>query len=84
MTPEQITAWLGGFIDAVGDQPTAEQWAALKAKLAETKTLAKLTFPPGVRQDIGWGSVSPGEVFSRQANAQSQVYANGHPAGPSD
>lgn len=34
MTLQEFKAWLDGFSDAMGDAPTAHQWAKIKAKLA--------------------------------------------------
>lgn len=33
MTLNEFKAWLDGFTDAIGDAPTPEQWAKIKAKL---------------------------------------------------
>lgn len=37
MTLSEFRAWLDGFSAAMGDAPTAEQWAAIKAKLADVQ-----------------------------------------------
>lgn len=37
MTLSEFKAWLDGFSDAMGDAPTPEQWAKIKAKLAQVQ-----------------------------------------------
>mgnify|MGYP006921299578 CR=1 FL=1 len=37
MTLNEFKAWLEGFSDAMGDTPTPEQWAKIKAKLATVR-----------------------------------------------
>lgn len=40
MTLNEFKAWLDGFEAAMGDAPTPEQWAKIKAKLADVQPLA--------------------------------------------
>jgi len=42
MTLNEFKAWLGGFEAAMGDEPTAEQWAKIKAKLAQIQDQPKI------------------------------------------
>ncbi len=53
MNPNEFKAWIDGFSQAVGDAPTAEQWALVKAKVNELASpLGNLTFPQGKRGDM--------------------------------
>jgi hypothetical protein len=38
MKLSEFKAWLDGFSDAMGDAPTPEQWAKIKAKLAQVES----------------------------------------------
>lgn len=57
MTLQEFKAWLDGFTDAMGDAPTPEQWAKIKAKLGEVTAPANWghlaggapMYPPGKR-----------------------------------
>lgn len=52
MTLNEFKAWLDGFADAMGDAPTPEQWAKIKAKLAQVRDpvdVSKHLYPQGVR-----------------------------------
>ncbi len=48
MTLQEFMAWLDGFSAAIGDAPTPEQWATIKAKLADVVPLAypPVNYPP--------------------------------------
>ena len=37
MTLNEFRAWFDGFSEAIGDAPTPEQWAKIKAKLAQAR-----------------------------------------------
>lgn len=37
MTPEQFKAWFEGFCEAIDAAPTSEQWAKIKAKVADIR-----------------------------------------------
>lgn len=37
MTPDQFKAWFEGFCEAIDVAPTPEQWAKIKAKVAEIR-----------------------------------------------
>ena len=37
MTLNEFRAWFDGFSEAIGDAPTPEQWARIKAKLAQAR-----------------------------------------------
>lgn len=37
MTINEFNAWLDGFSEAIGEAPTPEQWARIRAKLAEVR-----------------------------------------------
>lgn len=54
MTPVEFRAWLDGFAEAVEGAPTPEQWAKVKAKLAEVKGPAAL---PAVLKE--WPGITP-------------------------
>lgn len=49
MTPHEFHIWIAGFIAAAGDTPTADQWSALKEKVAEIRDPGALVryHPPG-------------------------------------
>ena len=55
----EFKAWMDGFSQACGVQPTAEQWADVKAKVAElANPLGNLSFQPNVRVAPRWTTVS--------------------------
>lgn len=45
MTPEQFCYWLQGFAELSGEQPTPEQWKAIREHLQTV--YHKVTPPPG-------------------------------------
>lgn len=52
MTPDQFKAWFEGFCEAIDQAPTPEQWAKIKAKVADLreKPLVNLREPEFKRQ----------------------------------
>lgn len=67
MQLNEFKAWLDGFSEAIGDAPTPEQWAKVKAKFAEvTSPLSGLQFPQGARAGFGVPDPSPGNVYLGQ------------------
>lgn len=46
MTLTEFRLWLAGFSEAVGDAPTAEQWARVKEQLAQVQVPAPAVVPP--------------------------------------
>ena len=52
MTPDQFKAWFEGFCEAIDAAPTPEQWARIKAKVADIreKPAATLREPEFKRQ----------------------------------
>lgn len=45
MKLSEFKAWLDGFTDAMGDAPTPEQWAKIKAKLAQVQDFSGILSP---------------------------------------
>lgn len=58
MTPDQFKAWFEGFCEAIDATPTPEQWAKIKAKVADIreKPLVTLREPEFKRQ---WSTALP-------------------------
>jgi len=55
MTFSEFKSWLDGFSEAIGDAPTPEQWAKVKAKVGEVANpLGNLQFPQGARAGVGF------------------------------
>lgn len=52
MTLNEFKHWLDGFEEAMGDAPTPEQWAKIKAKLGAVKEFGNLG-----KQAGGWPNV---------------------------
>ncbi|PJN93936.1 hypothetical protein CNY89_17465 [Amaricoccus sp. HAR-UPW-R2A-40] len=52
MTLNEFRAWFDGFSEALDGAPTAEQWAKVRAKLAETKDPIAGMFPNAQRGHI--------------------------------
>lgn len=46
MTLTEFRLWLAGFSEAVGDAPTAEQWARVKEQLAQVPAPVPAVVPP--------------------------------------
>lgn len=44
MTPDQFKAWFEGFCEAIDAAPTPEQWAKIKAKVADIREKPAVTF----------------------------------------
>jgi len=45
MTFNEFKSWLEGFSEAIGDAPTPEQWAKVKAKMGEVHAPQPVTIP---------------------------------------
>ncbi len=55
MTFNEFKSWLDGFSEAIGDAPTPEQWAKVKAKVNEVANpLGNLQFPAHARSAGGF------------------------------
>jgi hypothetical protein len=48
MTPDQFKAWFEGFCEAINTAPTPEQWAKIKAKVAEIREKPAVTLRDGL------------------------------------
>lgn len=75
MTPDQFKAWFEGFCEGITDAPTPEQWAKIKAKIADLKSVTPAlnapqyppnarfgqiaTFAPGYPQNVAGTSGEP-------------------------
>lgn len=67
MTFNEFKSWLDGFSEAIGDAPTPEQWAKVKAKVGEVANpLGNLQFPQGARAGRWVGDLSPGNAYLGQ------------------
>lgn len=58
MTLAEFNAWLDGYSESFGDAPTAEQWAKIRAKLAEVRFVPVYHGSPPTFQGI-WGPSPP-------------------------
>lgn len=74
MTVSEFRAWLDGYSAVIGDAPTADQWATIKAKLADVHepfsiapadrinpSIAPVVYPRTIRSgDVPWPGYWPG------------------------
>ena len=68
MTFNEFKSWLDGFSEAIGEAPTPEQWAKVKAKVNEVANpLGNLQFPAGAPARFGKiSNASPENVYLGQ------------------
>ncbi len=94
MTPSEFKAWFDGFTEALSGTPNADQWARIKARVAEING-TPITYPVYVERyrypwwnaapDIRWASTSDGtgasfkETYSTTIGITSAAF-NSHTA----
>ena len=59
MTLSEFKAWFDGFSEGVGDAPTPEQWAKIKAKIADLRDKPAVTYREADQFRRAWLEASP-------------------------
>lgn len=59
MTPTEFKAWFEGFCEAIDAAPTPEQWAKIKAKVADMGGPVLRIPRPDLDKQFGTGIYSP-------------------------
>lgn len=68
MTVNEFKAWLEGFETAIGGSPpSAEQWAAIKAKLAKVSDTPKVTYRDVLPSQSWLGGQMADDVAQRRS-----------------